>query len=93
MHIVATVLKLIGLFFICTGTLGMLFQKEVLIKLHFSTISDTVGIIFIIVAFMFERPEYLNYWILFTVLIAFIGPISGIAIAKGYFEKHRRKNI
>ena len=71
----------------------MLFQKEVLIKLHFSTISDTVGIIFIIVAFMFERPEYLNYWILFTVLIAFIGPISGIAIAKGYFEKHRRKNI
>ena len=93
MHIVTIVLKLLGLFFICTGTLGMIFQKEVLVKLHFSTISDTVGIFLIIFAFIVERPEYLNYWILFTILIAFIGPISGIAIAKGYFEKHRRKNI
>ena len=91
MLLVATVLKYFGLFFIATGTLGMVFQKEVLFKLHFSTISDTVGILLIIFAFMIEKTEYLNYWIIFTVLIAFIGPISGIAIAKGYFEKHRRK--
>ena len=91
MELVATILKYAGLFLIATGTLAMIFQKEVLVKLHFSTISDTVGILLIIFAFMIERPEYLNYWILFTVLIAFIGPISGIAIAKGYFEKHRRK--
>ena len=91
MQLLATVLKFTGLFFVTTGTLGMIFQKEVLVKLHFSTISDTVGILLIIFAFMIEKPEHLNYWILFTVLIAFIGPISGIAIAKGYFEKHRRK--
>lgn len=91
MPIVITILKYTGLFFIITGTLGMIFQKEVLVKLHFSTVSDTVGILLIIIAYMIEKPEHLNYWILFTVLIAFIGPISGIAIAKGYFEKHRRK--
>ncbi len=91
MQLVATILKYTGLFFIVTGTMGMIFQKEVLVKLHFSTISDTAGILLLIFAFMIEKPEFLNYWILFTVLIAFIGPISGIAIAKGYFEKHRRK--
>ncbi|MEA1885311.1 MAG: monovalent cation/H(+) antiporter subunit G [Thermotogota bacterium] len=91
MPLVITILKYTGLFFIITGTLGMIFQKEILVKLHFSTISDTVGILLIIFSFMIEKPEYLNYWILFTVLIAFIGPISGIAIAKCYFERHRRK--
>jgi len=85
------VLKLTGLFLIAAGTIGMIFQKEVLVKLHFASVADTVGILLIIFAFMFEKPDYLNYWIIFTVLIAFIGPISGIAIAKGYFEKHRRK--
>lgn len=91
MEIAAAVFKYIGLLFICIGTLGAILQKDIFVKLHFTSVSDTVGVILLIVGFAFNYPQHLNYWILFIVLIAFIGPISSIAIAKGYFEKNRRK--
>ncbi len=91
MEIAAAVFKSFGLLFIFVGTLGSIFQKDIFVKLHFCSISDTVGVILLIVGFAFDHPQHLNYWILFIVLIAFIGPISSIAIAKGYYEKNRRK--
>jgi multisubunit Na+/H+ antiporter MnhG subunit len=73
------------------GTYGIIKQKEIMVKLHFSGIADTVGIILLLISFLIDKPESLNYWILFIVLLAIIGPISGIAISKGYLEKNRRK--
>ncbi len=85
------ILKIIGLFFMVLGTYGIIKQKEIMVKLHFSGIADTVGIILLLISFLIDKPESLNYWILFIVLLAIIGPISGIAISKGYLEKNRRK--
>jgi multicomponent K+:H+ antiporter subunit G len=91
LEILSMILKIIGLFFMVLGTYGIIKQKEIMVKLHFSGIADTVGIILLLISFLIDKPESLNYWILFIVLLAIIGPISGIAISKGYLEKNRRK--
>lgn len=69
----------------------MLLQKPVLVKLHYSGISDTVGVIFVIIGLFIENPEFFSHWLLLISLMVLIGPISSIAIAKGFFEKKRRK--
>ncbi|HOO32882.1 MAG TPA: monovalent cation/H(+) antiporter subunit G [Thermotogota bacterium] len=91
MAILSVILKILGLVFLILGTYGIIRQKEIMIKLHFSGISDTVGIILVLFSFLIDKPELSNYWILLIVLLAIIGPISGIAISKGYLEKNRRK--
>jgi multisubunit Na+/H+ antiporter MnhG subunit len=91
LEILSMILKIIGLFFMVLGTYGIIKQKEIMVKLHFSGIADNVVIILLIISFLIDKPESLNYWILFIVLLAIIGPISGIAISKGYLEKNRRK--
>jgi len=89
--LLSAVLKILGAVFMVLGTYGIIRQKEVMVKLHFAGISDTVGIILILLSFLIDKSTSANYWLLFIILLAISGPISGIAISKGFLEKNRRK--
>ncbi len=91
MPVLALILKITGLFFLVSGTLTMLFQKPVLVKLHYSGISDTIGVVFVMIGLFIDSPGHFSQWLLLIVLLVLIGPVSSIAIAKGFFEKKRRK--
>jgi len=85
------IFEIIGICFLVAGTLGMIFYKADLIKLHYMGISATTGIGFIVLANLIKYTEYLTKWIFILVLIVITGPISSMAIAKGIYDRNKRK--
>jgi len=91
LEIFSLIFFLIGAFFLIMGTMGMIIMKSNLIRIHFSGISDTVGVILIVGGLGFLYPENLWKFLLLIVLLAITGPISAMAIARAVFERGKRK--
>jgi len=91
LEIISLLLKAAGGFLLITGTAMVTFHIEDPVKLHYAGLSDTAGLILIVFSLMIEHPDLIMRLILICVFLALGGPIATMAIARGIFERNRRK--
>ena len=91
MELFANIIEYSGIVIIAFGTICMIFYREDMVKLHFSGISDTVGISLLIVAQILKNPDSILKWVLLLILVLITGPIATMAISKGIFERTQKK--
>ena len=82
-----TALMIAGAIFMVIGTVGMWKRKHFMEKLHYLTISDTVGMLMFLMGTIFL---FHDIWktIFMTILYAILGPMTSHILAKTfYFRK------
>lgn len=90
MAIASLVCFIAGAFFLIMGTIGMVFMKSALVRIHYSGISDTVGVVLVVLGLAFLYPENVWKFLFLIVLLSITGPISAMAIARAVFERGKR---
>ncbi|RKX45661.1 MAG: sodium:proton antiporter [Thermotogae bacterium] len=90
MSFVSLILLSLGVFFWFFGTLALFINQELITKLHFLGISDTLGSALIVLGMLVHSPE--SWPLLILVLITSIawGPVLTHMIARGIVWKRRR---
>jgi len=87
MNIVSTVIIYIGLIFMLIGSVGIARLPDIYARLQASGVSDTVGVILVLVGFLIRNgfkfsDSFLGLMVLF---FFFTGPIVAHSIAKSAF--------
>lgn len=80
-----------GLFLIAAGTLRAVLAHTIIATLHFLTISDTVGLIFLIVSASFLECISLTEAIAFIVALMITGPLVTHVIARAYINSQGKE--
>jgi len=90
MSFVSLILLSFGVFFWFFGTVALFTDQELITKLHFLGISDTLGSALIVLGLLVHSPE--SWPLLILALIASIawGPVLTHMIARGIVWKRKR---
>jgi multicomponent Na+:H+ antiporter subunit G len=84
MQIISNILLTIGAIFMVIGTLGIWYRKHYMEKLHFLTISDTVGMLLFLLGVIFQ---FHDIWktIFMLLLYAILGPMTSHILARAFY--------
>ncbi|MBP8659601.1 MAG: monovalent cation/H(+) antiporter subunit G [Mesotoga sp.] len=86
MEIVGHFFLFAGLVFVVIGTLRSIIAHTVIATLHFLTIADTVGLIFIVVSAFFFGCLSIIETIAFVAALMVTGPLVTHVIARAYIN-------
>ncbi|HOI63591.1 MAG TPA: monovalent cation/H(+) antiporter subunit G [Mesotoga sp.] len=86
MEIAGCVFLFVGLVFVVVGTLRSVIAHTIVATLHFLTIADTVGLIFIIVSAFFFGCLSIIETIAFVAALMVTGPLVTHVIARAYIN-------
>lgn len=87
MNIISLILIYIGLFFMLVGSFGIARMPDIYSRLQASGVSDTVGVIVILMGFLLRKGfSFSDSFLGLLILFFFVtGPIIGHSIAKSAF--------
>jgi len=89
LDIVSWVLIVLGSFFVITGALGMVRMPELFTRMHAGSVTDTLGIGFLILAMILQAGLSLVTFKLLIILglFFFTGPVVTHALAQAAFHE------
>ncbi len=80
---ISLVIGIIGMFFLCVGTLGGVVSKNYYVRLHFFGLSDTIGAFTLLMAFALASRNDWFWYLILGLLLLFQGPVITNLLAKG----------
>ncbi|AFK08023.1 Na+/H+ antiporter subunit [Mesotoga prima MesG1.Ag.4.2] len=91
MEIIAYIILIPGLFFVVAGTLRAVFAHTIIGTLHFLTIADTVGLIFLVISAFFFGLLTIIEMLAFIVALMVTGPLVTHVIARAFINSGGRE--
>ncbi len=84
MQIISYILIITGAVSMVIGTFGMWYRKHYMEKLHFLTISDTIGMLLFLIGIMFQFHDIWKTGFM-LLLYAILGPMTSHILARAFY--------
>lgn len=88
-HLVSLIFLSIGFLFILLGTVGMLFYRNLFVRLTISGLIDTIGFLLVVIGLIFRigwQPISLKLLLLIFIFL-FLNPISNHMIGRSAYRR------